>query len=397
MNPATTETKPTLPVPANPAPFTHQIKIRPLGHLYGSAGPFLSPDNLVGRAGNQFPPSAMTFAGLVAAAVADQEQIKTYQFAGPFWAKNKAEAEDKTKTKAEDKINLYVPTPQNCLVKDNEIQYQMAWHQGKKQWQAWINGEWQTPKDDKYSQSGTWLSLETWQQLDPSNPQTLKVDAGPWQFTPHLHPRLNDHERTTKEGDLFLENAVELNPETCLVYLCNHAVEPGWYRFGGEGHMVELSCCEIPADSALGQLLQEPCDRTFATITPAVWGSNRRSLRSPRVDSGGALAWPKSDDACSRPEAEDPNCFIPLTALLTGKPIPLRHRIGKPTHQKDPTNFPNLLSRGRYALPAGTVYVLDEKLGKPWHDWPLAWFPTEGYSYKRFGCGLALPLKILVE
>ncbi|MGB0563471.1 MAG: type III-B CRISPR module-associated Cmr3 family protein [Spirulinaceae cyanobacterium] len=373
MNPATlNETQTTSPVPANPKEFTHQIEIRPLGHLYGSAGPFLSPENLVGRAGAHFPPSAMTFAGLVAAIVADEKAIKPYQFAGPFWAwQNNLD-------------NIYIPTPFNCLVKDNQIQHQMAWRDGK--WQAWDQKtqQWQTPQDDKY-QAGTWLSLETWQQLNPSDPKKLTVEAGPWQFTPYLHPKLQlEQRKTVEENGLFLENAVALNPDACLVYLCNHAVEPGWYRFGGEGHMVELSCRELGAP--LKALLGEKCDRTFATITPAVWGSNRRSLRSPRIDQKGKPAWPEGED-------HNFDQTIEITALLTGKPLPLRHRIGKPTHKQDPSHFPNLLSRGRYAMPAGTVYVLDEQLGKPWHDWPLSWFPTEGYSYKCFGCGLALPLK----
>jgi hypothetical protein len=35
--------------------FQHLIALEPLGLLYGSAGRFLSPDNLVGRSGTQFP------------------------------------------------------------------------------------------------------------------------------------------------------------------------------------------------------------------------------------------------------------------------------------------------------------------------------------------------------
>jgi CRISPR-associated protein Cmr3 len=39
--------------------FQYYVSIQPLGHLYGSAGPFLSPDTLVGKAGQHFPPSAL--------------------------------------------------------------------------------------------------------------------------------------------------------------------------------------------------------------------------------------------------------------------------------------------------------------------------------------------------
>lgn len=384
MSPATVPETTSLasPTPANPPKFTHQIEIRPLGHLYGSAGPFLSPDNLVGRAGNQFPPSAMTFAGLVAAAVGNEKEIKPYQFAGPFWAWNR------------DSANIYVPTPFNCLVKNNQIQHQMAWHGGKWQVKDTKTKQWQTPKDDKY-QSGTWLDLKTWQQLDPTQPRSLPVAKGPWEFTPHLHPKLNDQERTTLEGKLFLENAVALNPEACLVYLCNHPVQPGWYRFGGEGHMVEVSCCEISTE--LDGLLNQNCDRAFATITPAVWGSNRRSLRAPRTKRNGAILWPRCRNGQIRPE--DEHSFTQICTVLTGKPIPQRHRIGKPKSEYRSQTLrepPSLLSRGRYAMPAGTVYVLATALELPWHAWPDKWFPYEGYSYKRFGCGLALPLNVLV-
>ncbi|NJR66897.1 MAG: CRISPR-associated protein Cmr3, partial [Leptolyngbyaceae cyanobacterium CRU_2_3] len=51
--------------------FRYLIAIEPLGLLYGSAGKFLSPENLVGRSGNSFPPSAATLSGLFAAAQID--------------------------------------------------------------------------------------------------------------------------------------------------------------------------------------------------------------------------------------------------------------------------------------------------------------------------------------
>jgi CRISPR-associated protein Cmr3 len=36
--------------------FKYLISIEPLGLLYGSAGGFLSPESLVGRSGESFPP-----------------------------------------------------------------------------------------------------------------------------------------------------------------------------------------------------------------------------------------------------------------------------------------------------------------------------------------------------
>ena len=63
------------------------VKIEPLGMLYGSAGPFLSPENLVGRAGNRFPPSASTVAGLYAAQQWKGEgSLDDLTIVGPFWA-----------------------------------------------------------------------------------------------------------------------------------------------------------------------------------------------------------------------------------------------------------------------------------------------------------------------
>ena len=76
--------------------------------------------------------------------------------------------------------------------------------------------------------------------------------------------------------------------------------------------------------------------------------------------------------------------------LLTERPIPFRYRLGNhPNHQP---HQPKLLSRGRYAVPAGTVYVLQQSLDKAWQDWDISWFPREGPSLQRWGCGLALPL-----
>jgi CRISPR-associated protein Cmr3 len=67
--------------------FEYLIVIEPLGLLYGSAGRFLSPENLVGRSGTSFPPSAATLSGLYAATSSSTE-LESLQLAGPFWAKS---------------------------------------------------------------------------------------------------------------------------------------------------------------------------------------------------------------------------------------------------------------------------------------------------------------------
>jgi CRISPR-associated protein Cmr3 len=99
-----------------------------------------------------------------------------------------------------------------------------------------------------------------------------------------------------------------------------------------------------------------------------------------------------------------------INSLLTQRPQPFRYRLGKRKTDDEPISEPfqtrtltaenrrnnqpsGLLSRGRYAIPAGTVYVLEKPLEKSWYQWDESWFPQEGfYSLKRWGCGLALPL-----
>lgn len=333
--------------------FRHLILIEPLGLLYGSMGKFLSPENLVGRSGSHFPPSAATLSGLFAASYGDQGKLPQLeadlQLAGPFWA-NTASPQ-----------NFYVPTPLSCQVnKAGEVVQRLRWCAATKQWQT-VG----PPQGGKFD-SDTWVALADWAHL--SGPEPLPADlrtvAAPWEFVPHLHPRLAEDQRRVRipdEGDpgsLFLENAVQLPPDHCLVYLSTLPLEDGWYRFGGEGHMVDLTCQALgdPAQT----LLQAPLGQSFALITPAIWGSNRLSRRYP-------TAWGEE------------------TQMISDRPVPFRYRLGGEPGK------PKRLSRGRYAVPAGTVYVTPEAKA-PWYQWSPDWFPTEGPSLKRWGCGLALPL-----
>lgn len=351
--------------------FKYLVVIEPLGFLYGSAGRFLSPDNLVGRSGTSFPPSAASLSGLFAATYAQEEREKELNddefrkklkakleplyFAGPFWAKSDFPQ------------NFYVPTPFNCLVHEGKenIAYQLSWD-GKK-WQN-QNGELPTGKFE----SGTWLAIEDWEKLKSinwDNPPKVKKKKL-WEAIPHLHPQLREDERRVKietlednseRGSLFLENGVQLNPDYCLVYLCNDKVTDGWYRFGGEGHIVEVLCLQL--DKSTKNLLTQDVGKCFALITPAIWGSNRLSTRFPAI-------W---------------DCDRYLETLLTERPNPFRYRLGGEGTTKR-------LSRGRYAVPAGTIYILKQPL-KAWQDWDVNWFPKEGPSLQRWGCGLALPLQ----
>ncbi len=331
--------------------FRYLIVISPLGLLYGSAGRFLSPENLVGRSGVSFPPSAATLSGLYAAAshrsTQAKEELQNLQLAGAFWAYS------------DNPQHFYLPMPLNYLVEDGEIKHIMDWEKSLQQWQT-QSGE---PPVGKFDKGNNWVAIDQWHK-----PQ--QAYSNPWQYLPHLHPRLMLTERRVEvneeQGSLFLENAVQMNPDTCLVYLANMPIDDGWYRFGGESHMVDLQCIAI--NESTQKLLQQPVGDYFALITPAVWGSNRLSYREPMVyqNNSWESLWQKQ-------------------TLLTERAGLFRYRLGGEGKTKR-------LSRGRYAVPAGSVYVLENELSKPWQDWDEAWFPTEAYSFKRWGCGLALPL-----
>jgi CRISPR-associated protein Cmr3 len=345
--------------------FTHLLQITPLGLLYGSAGGFLSPENLVGRSGNKFPPSSATVSGLYAQVHSNPEQTegKTWLLpdlclAGPFWAKQ------------HNLQNFYVPTPLIYSVEQNttKIKYKLSLKSLRSESQS---AHWQSdpidPNQSKQTQpekfkTDTWLAISDWNEVTAQT----EVYSSPWKYLPHLHPRLQEEQRHTKEGDLFLENAVQVDPDVSLIYLTNEVLPDGWYRFGGEGHLVDIKCCQL-TDQKIIELLNDKVRKTFALITPAVWGSNRFSYRFPQL--------PGSNPSVIHPNWE-------YDALITERPQTFRYRLG------------GKLSRGRYAMPAGSVYVLKKALKKPWHDWPENWFPTEAYSFKRWGCGLALPLSI---
>lgn len=274
---------------------------------------------------------------------------------------------------------------------ENTASNRLTWQEkdGRLSWRD-RNGKIPTGKFE----SGTWLSLKDWNNSCPQQVSGSSKDK-PWKFVPHLHPRLELDQRRvaagraelasdeSNQGSLFLENAVQLDADYCLVYLSNQKLPLGWYRFGGEGHMVEITCHCLQDHIRRDRLSPKSLGRAFATITPSVWGSNRLSQRYPE-------AWrdlvTHQDNAAA--EVKE--------SILTAKPIPFRYRLGnrkgdqgQDIHQP---HQPKLLSRGRYAVPAGSVYVFKDPLDQPWHHWPAQWFPKEGPYMSRWGCGLALPL-----
>ncbi len=342
-------------------PFSHLLIIEPMGILYGSSGRFLSPENLVGRAGTSFPPSAATVSGIFAEQLFenDKNALEKLQIAGAFWGN------------LNDVQNFYVPTPFNYLVKDEIIKYQLVYREDREKWQA-VNTDNIAP--DKY-QSDTWININSWQNIQPNQTQAIAPERKCWQSIPHLHPKLKQDERRVDEdstGSLFLENAIQLKPDICLIYLTNTEIPAGWYRFGGEGHLVNLRC--EPIQAPIKDLLNRDLGRSFALITSAVWGSNRLSYRTPNLDKNSQPIWDEN---------------YQISTLLTERPHSFRYRLGgEPGKTKR-------LSRGRYAVPAGTVYVLERPFTEDvntWQKWSDDWFPYEAYSFKRWGCGLALPL-----
>ncbi len=182
--------------------------------------------------------------------------------------------------------------------------------------------------------------------------------------------------------------------EIVLVYLSSRPIESGCYRFGGEGHLAQVNCIEIPSESTIAKLMQQPMGDCFSLLVPAVWGTQRLSYRFP-VPTGKDSYTPPLYPICATiqsphqsVEAEasaNIESFWSIDALMTERPIPFRFRLGGATGKV------KRLSRGRYAVPAGTVYQVSEQI-PPWQSWQQEWFPTEAYSYKNWGCGFALPL-----
>jgi CRISPR-associated protein Cmr3 len=359
--------------------FKFLITIQPLGLMYGSAGAFLSPENLVGRSGMKFPPDAATLSGLFFSAnksssLVDHQELRDSLFvAGPFWA---------TLDHLDD---FYVPLPRHKVVgEDASDEWQIISHQWCLKSQAPITKNKETEQleeAEKRESEYHWLRLDYWND----DPEVIRQDAkgnSPsvsekgWKYVSVLHPRLKKDERHVLEQDgLFLENAVQMEEDTCLVYLSTYELPNGWYQFGGESHIVEVNSLELTEESPILKRLREPIQKAFALITPGVWGSNAISYRYPKHQNF----------------ASDRNKI----KLLTDKAVPYRYRIGYGDKRKEEfqTRSPGRLSRGRYAVPAGSVYVLKEPLNQTWWDFSKEWFPEKGLL-KKFGCGLCLPINI---
>jgi CRISPR-associated protein Cmr3 len=354
--------------------FKFLILVRPLGLLYGSAGAFLSPENLVGRSGSKFPPDAVTLSGLFLSTnrekpFADHEELKmNLTIAGGFWAKDEDFQHGNQ--------DFYVPIPRSLIIDEDKTD----------QWEIKEYKWYRSKRNEDIEAAYHWQTIRSWgKPIEFIRKQG--VSEVPWRFVPILHPTLEPTQRRvriskdeTDRGSLFLENAVQMREDSFLVYLSTHEIPDGWYRFGGENHLAEITSQSI-VDQHILDLFNKRIEKQFALICPAVWGTNNLSFRYPKdVEFNN-----------KRPE------------MLVDRPIPFRPRITKSTDDKQRTNN---LGIGRYAVPAGTVYVLKHPLKDEYNNWwkfPPKWFPQSNdkqpieqrpLPLKHLGCGLCLPISI---
>jgi CRISPR-associated protein Cmr3 len=355
-------------------PFAYQVQIEPLGLLHGSSGRLLSPEVLTGRAAEHFPPDAPAAAGLIASQL-PRAEVWHLHTAGPFWVQPDGE--------------LMLPAPMALIQEEDPSgrrfsRQRLQWREGDGSLQP---GGWWEPagtNPTKNRPSGGWIALSQWPH--PANPTTpadgLPIHGDPWRAVPHLHPRLREEERVSaKEGALFLEYGMALQPGVRLAYLSSHALPDGLMRFGGEGHLAQVRCLPLPP--LLAELLRLPLAAPFALLTPGLWGGPKLSIREP-IDTTvprGHFPWHR--------HGQPPG-------ILTDRPRPWRHRLGAGSRDPSPGSQAKpdsrRLSRGRWAVPAGSCYQLAGDPLPPWVAWPDTWFPKEGFSFKQLGTALALSL-----
>lgn len=370
----------------SPLPFKTLVLLEPLGLLYGSSGRVLSAGSLTGRAAEHFPPDAPAISGLLASQL-PREEVQRLHTAGPFWQHADGElmlpapmllVQEAAEPSSAPTIPTQVAFPSRRSTR------RLHWHEATNEQQAgWCDRS--TEQHGHKSPTGGWIRLADWPDHDPIPPNPgIPIHDDPWAAVPHLHPKLKDDERVSAIDDaLFLEYGIALCPGVRLAYLSSHDVPTGLVRFGGEGHLAHLTCVDIP--QKLRELLAKPLKPQppegsvsssaahFALITPGVWGGPKLSIREP-IDTtkpNGVLPW--------RSHGEPPG-------LLTERPRPWRYRLGAGTEGN------RRLSRGRWALPAGSCYRVKSDPLPPWSDWPAEWFPKEGLSFRHFGTALSLPL-----
>jgi len=135
--------------------FKYLITIQPLGFMYGSAGAFLSPENLVGRSGSKFPPDAATLSGLLFSANKEQkfashdELTEKLRVAGPFWAFLGTEDD------------FYVPLPRYKVIGKDDYD---EWTIKNYKWCLKSEGEDPDQEEEKKKEESEyrWLRIDYW-------------------------------------------------------------------------------------------------------------------------------------------------------------------------------------------------------------------------------------------
>ena len=159
--------------------FKYLICINPLGFIYGSAGAFLSPENLVGRSGAKFPPEAATLSGLFFSVnqvqkIWEQKELSNDLYiAGPFWAKN------------DNPEYFYVPIPWTKIIAENESS---EWEFKNKKWHC---------ENSELTPDYQWQRINFWDYSAEQIRSNGYAEKVPWHFVPVLHPHLKNDERCT--------------------------------------------------------------------------------------------------------------------------------------------------------------------------------------------------------
>lgn len=346
--------------------FKHLILLEPLGLLYGASGRLLSPAALTGRASEHFPPDSPALAGLLASSLEPGDVWNLYT-AGPFWQ--------------HPELGLMLPAPFTLLQKQEDdgsrvSRRRLIWKAGDGELDpsGWRPADGKEPP--RKAPSGGWIALKDWPLMGQE--AEVRIHENPWRPVSHLHPKLRDDERVSAgDNALFLEYGIALAPEAALAYLSSHKIDDGVYRFGGEGHLVQLRSQVVPDE--LQKLLQQELTAPFALITPGLWGGPKLSRREPILTDrpGGVFPW--------HLKGQPPG-------ILTEKARPWRHRLGAGRPRTDGKPQKPRLSRGRWAVPAGSCYHLAGEPLPPWAEWDENWFPKEGFSFRQLGTALALPI-----
>jgi hypothetical protein len=122
-----------------------------------------------------------------------------------------------------------VPAPLTLLQKNHEdgkrySEQRLVWCEGDGEHRpsGWCPCDWRAGDGDEHPRKaprGGWIALKDWSLVGQPG-EKITIHDNPWKAVPHLHPKLQDDERTSAGKDsLFLEYGIALRPEVMLAYL----------------------------------------------------------------------------------------------------------------------------------------------------------------------------------